>query len=193
MEITKHKLNCYYVLGSLPEHKEIKDKILFEIENKKQDSLFQMDQNFTDSISKLDWSNERDFERPWVKVALPYISKYLEHVKETLNYEELMLHDIWFQQYINKDTHGWHTHAHNFTVVYYLELDKESPKTELIDPFSGDKIIPNIKEGDILIFPSFVVHKAPMINNNIRKTIVSCNISFLNPSLESTYIYNNLK
>jgi hypothetical protein len=32
------------------------------------------------------------------------------------------------------DTHGWHTHGNNFTAVYYLELNEQSPKTELIDP-----------------------------------------------------------
>jgi hypothetical protein len=191
MEIIKHQLNCYYILASLPEHNEIKDKVLFEIENNKQDSLFQMDQNYTDSISKVDWNREKDFERPWVKIALPPLLKFFEATKNLLEYDELLFHDIWFQQYINNDTHGWHTHAHNFTAVYYLELDKASPKTELIDPFYGTKIIPNVKEGDVLVFPSFVVHKAPTISNNIRKTIVSCNLSYINPSAESARKYNN--
>ena len=32
-----------------------------------------------------------------------------------------------------------------------------------------------IKEGDIVMFPSYTIHRAPIINNNIRKTIVSFN------------------
>ena len=191
MNLQKHKLNCYYILASLPEHNEIKDKILLEIENQKQQSLFQMDKDYSDSISKLDWDNEKDFERPWVKIALPPLLKFYETVKKSLDYDELLFHDIWFQQYVQNDTHGWHTHAHNFTSVYYLELDKQSPKTQLIDPFYNTKIVPNIKEGDVLIFNSFVVHKAPIICNNIRKTIISCNLSYVNPSPESARKYND--
>jgi hypothetical protein len=55
-------------------------------------------------------------------------------------------------------------------------------KTELIDPFKvNKKIIPDVKEGDIIIFPSYVIHRAPIIDNNIRKTIISCNLDFVDP------------
>jgi hypothetical protein len=36
----------------------------------------------------------------------------------------------------------------------------------------------DIKEGDVLIFPSNLVHRAPKIKNNLRKTIISFNIDF---------------
>lgn len=191
MKFIKNHLNCYYIVGTLPEHKEIKDKILFEIDNNIQDSLFVINERYTDNISKLDWNNKYDFERPWVKIILPSLLNFLNNVKEELEYDSLELHELWFQQYVKSNTHGWHTHSCNFTVVYYLEMDKESPKTELIDPYYDTKLTPNVKEGDVLLFPSFVVHKAPVVNNDIRKTIVSCNINYINPSLERGNRYNN--
>ena len=41
-----------------------------------------------------------------------------------------------------------------------------------------------LAEGDIIIFPSYVMHRAPVIDNNIRKTIISCNIDFNNPHID---------
>jgi len=36
----------------------------------------------------------------------------------------------------------------------------------------------DVKEGDILFFPTFLVHRSPIIKSNLRKTIISSNISF---------------
>lgn len=111
----------------------------------------------------------------------PSIDNHLSRVALFLGYQSHEIRELWFQQYLNNDTHGWHIHGSNFTAIYYIELNEASPLTELICPFSlNKKIVPNIKEGDILIFPSYVIHRAPRINNNIRKTIISFNLNFLN-------------
>ena len=75
--------------------------------------------------------------------------------------------------------HGWHTHAQNYTGVYYVKFSNKDAKTELIDPFSQDKkIIINAKEGDIVIFPSYVIHRATEQKENSEKIIISFNINF---------------
>jgi hypothetical protein len=35
----------------------------------------------------------------------------------------------------------------------------------------------DVKEGDILIIPSMIKHRSPIVENNIRKTIISFNAS----------------
>ena len=86
---------------------------------------------------------------------------------------------MWYQQYTKNNTHGWHIHGENYTGVYYLEFPKGSSKTELIDQYNiRKKITVNAKEGDIVIFPSFIIHRAPKIINDIRKTIISFNLQF---------------
>jgi hypothetical protein len=63
--------------------------------------------------------------------------------------------------------------------VYYLDLPDHAPKTQLINPFNQEQIVmPDIKEGDILVFPSYVIHRAPKIKENINKTIISFNCNF---------------
>jgi len=63
--------------------------------------------------------------------------------------------------------------------VYYLELPDNAPKTELIDQYNiNKKITVDAKEGDIVIFPSFVIHRAPKMLTDDRKTIISFNLEF---------------
>ena len=134
------------------------------------------DDYYSDSITKLDWDDARDFERPWVKFFKPHIQNYLDKLSFALGYQSAIIDEIWFQQYKNLDSHGWHTHGSNFTGVYYLEFDEQSPKTEIIEPSNQSrKIVPDIKEGSVLIFPSYTIHRAPQIHNDIRKTIISFN------------------
>ena len=72
----------------------------------------------------------------------------------------------------------------------YLELPENSPKTELVNCFNQKEIItPDTREGNILIFPSFVIHRAPILKTECRKTIISFNIDFENISID---VLNNL-
>jgi hypothetical protein len=134
------------------------------------------DHYYDDSVSKLDWSRAQDFSRPWVRLLKPHIQDYLDKLAVALGYQSAIIDEFWFQQYANGDSHGWHTHGSNFTGVYYLELDETSPKTEIIEPSrQNKKIVMDVNEGDILMFPSYVIHRAPVIENDIRKSIVSFN------------------
>lgn len=180
------ELPCFYVLGELPEHTMLKPIILDYVDTHRNDSLRQNNGYYTDSITSLDWESSIDFSRAWAKALLPSLSNFLQNTALHLGYAGSTIHQLWFQQYVKGDTHGWHVHGCNFTGVYYVELDPTSPKTELVVPFKQQSIqVPNIKEGDVLIFPSFTVHRAPVLTNDLRKTIVSFNIDFndINPSL----------
>jgi hypothetical protein len=180
--LQKHRLDSFYIVSQLPNHYNLKERILISIDKFKQGNLHNIDSFYSDRITKLDWDNSKDLTREWTLLIYDTINSYFSLTAKNMGYQSSVIHDIWFQQYYNMDTHGWHTHGNNFTAVYYLELNELSPKTELIDPFSlNKKIIPNVKEGDIIIFPSYVIHRAPIIENNIRKTIISCNLDFIDP------------
>ena len=183
IDVTLSKLESYYAVGQLPDHENIKQKILNLLDDAVYFKLQAKDDYYDDSISKLDWDDARDFERPWVEFFMPYIENYLSALSFALGYQSAIIDEIWFQQYKNLDSHGWHTHGSNFTGVYYLEFDDRSPKTEIIEPNNQNrKIIPDIKEGSVLIFPSYTIHRAPQIHNDIRKTIISFNyvIDYIN-------------
>ena len=183
IDVTLSKLESYYAVGQLPDHENIKQKTLDLLDDAVYSKLNAKDDYYDDSISKLDWDHARNFERPWVKFFMPHIQDYLNALSFALGYQRAIIDEIWFQQYTNLDSHGWHTHGSNFTGVYYLEFDERSPKTEIIEPSNQNrKIIPDIKEGSVLIFPSYTIHRAPQIHNDIRKTIISFNyvIDYIN-------------
>ena len=175
--VRKFLLESFYTIGKLPNHDILKDPILNLLDSTHiAESLVMKDNYYTDSVNKLDWNQARDFSRPWVKILKPSIEDYLNKLAVALGYQNSIIDEFWFQQYVNGDMHGWHTHGSNFTGVYYLELDESSPKTEIIEPSKQNKKITlDIKEGDIVMFPSYTIHRAPIMNNNIRKTIVSFN------------------
>ena len=84
-----------------------------------------------------------------------------------------IIKNLWFQQYVPGDKHGWHVHADNYTGVYYLNFDGVD-KTQLINPYDKAVIDIEAKEGDLIIFPSSVVHRCPTVSAN--KTIISFNV-----------------
>ena len=183
IDVKLSKLESYYAVGQLPDHENIKQKTLDLLDDAVYSKLNSKDDYYDDSISKLDWDHARNFERPWVKFFMPHIQDYLNALSFALGYQRAIIDEIWFQQYTNLDSHGWHTHGSNFTGVYYLEFDERSPKTEIIEPSNQNrKIVPDIKEGSVLIFPSYTIHRAPQIHNDIRKTIISFNyvIDYIN-------------
>lgn len=182
----KYPLVSFLVIGQLPEHQELKQQVLTAIDQSKSDSLIAMDSYYTDTINKLDWNQAKNFSKPWAQILKPKIDDYLNTLAVNLGYQSAIVEEFWFQQYVNGNTHGWHTHGSNFTGVYYLEFDADSPKTEIIEPIDQTrKITPEVKEGDIMIFPSYTIHRAPLITNNVRKTIVSFNfiLDLINPRL----------
>ena len=91
-----------------------------------------------------------------------------------LNRKSFELVNIWFQQYNHNETHGWHTHSENYTGVYYLEMPT-GPQTQIFD---GEIRNLPVQEGDLVIFPSFLIHRAPPVLNNNRKTMISIETRF---------------
>jgi len=167
------------LLDKLKGHKKIKKNILKLIDDHEADSYKNKDIYHDDAIEKLDWINSRKKERPWVKVLLPFIKDHFMKCAKKLNFENYFLRALWFQQYAENGMHGWHIHEQNYTGVYYLELPQSAPLTELIDPTNiENKFKIEAKEGDIVIFPSFVIHRSGKMKTKERKTIVSFNLEF---------------
>jgi hypothetical protein len=61
------------------------------------------------------------------------------------------------------------------TSVYYLDFPKDSSKTEWIDPMDITVHQFDVEEGDIITFPSWIIHRAPENKSNDIKTIISWN------------------
>jgi hypothetical protein len=184
ISIEKSIINTLIIKKLFKEHTIIKENLLKIIESCKNESLKSKDEYYSDNIEKLDWSESHNFKREWVNYIINPLLKNLTEMISSMGFKTYNITEIWFQQYIKNSEHGWHIHGSNYTGVYYVELNENSPQTEIMNPEDLTKKQKlNVKEGDIIIFPSFVIHKAPLLINDYRKTIVSFNINFekINP------------
>lgn len=173
-----------YSIVSILEHQHVKQTLLEIIDNTPSD-------NSNPDITKVDWANGEHGDRPWIMFVKPILDSYMKILGEATGYENATITDLWYQQYEEADFHDWHLHGQQMVGVYYLELPEGSPKTELVSPFlHNQKIIPNVNEGDILIFPSEIIHRAP--TNNSRKTILSWNFHWENANQKTIDMINKL-
>jgi len=185
----KIKFSCPVILSNIKNHEYLNEKLLeyfyaCEGESIKGSNGYKIkDDIFPDSFKKLDFHLCNDYERPWVKFFLPHLKKELKEIANSLWYDDFSFKGIWFEQYEHYDTHGWHIHANNYTGVYYVDMGKDSPKTEIIDPYNNKNItVINVESGSLLLFPSFFIHRSPPLLKKTEKTIVSFNLNLTKPS-----------
>ena len=170
----KFPLECFYTVKKFSNHSKVKDQLLLEIENSDYESPT-FDAAEVD-ISKCDWHLSKDFTRKWFLYIKDMLLEDMLNIYSNIGYDGFTLQEIWFQQYFNNSQHGWHTHSSNFTNVYYVDLPNDSSKTQIISPYDQKTIIElDVKEGDIITFPSFVIHRGPKNNSADKKTIISFN------------------
>lgn len=175
----KYQINCPLVIKHLPSHERYKDELLSLIEQSDGESL--KGANDVDQIARADFFvDSRRLYEPLFMMLIKDLMKELSGEFINLQSTDFQCESVrpWYQQYYQTDAHGWHDHAYNSTLslIYYLELPRGGPGTEFIDPFSGCVHSPKVKEGDVLVFPSFVRHQSPPNKSDQRKTIISINL-----------------
>lgn len=168
-------INCNYCITKIQNHGKVKPRLLDLIQQADHTSPF-LEKSEVD-ITRTDWHNCSDAQRPWFKFFAENFYDSIMAVYRRLGYGGFRLNEIWFQQYGSFSQHGWHTHGSNFTNVYYLELPKDSPKTQLIEPYTKNKFYLEVEEGDLVTFPSFILHRTGPNVSQDPKSIISFNIN----------------
>ena len=112
-----------------------------------------------------------------VDVIKPYLKDFMDG-----NPVEFV--EMWYQKYYNMVEHK--THCHGFTgwsSIIYAEFDpKVHESTRFFSPFRQpwdcdvEVFQPEVKEGDMILFPSSLLHEAPVNRTDTRRTIISYNI-----------------
>jgi len=172
------KIECPCVVGHFDSHASLKPLILNAINSQKEFNRVVDKTGLTD-ITRSDWNTSKlDSEKEWLKILQPELMNYLTKFINVLGYKKFVINEIWFQQYYTNSKHDWHVHSSNWTNVYYLDLPPGSPKTQLKNPMNQEEVFElDVKEGDILTFPSFIIHRAPINFSNKPKTIISWNMN----------------
>ena len=170
MSFKEIKNFCY--LKHIKESKIIKNKLLKYMED--------MPLNTYEEVSKTDWGLSSDYKRPYIKYFINILKPYMEKIVKKLNTKNWLMHNMWFQQYNKNSHHTWHTHpAVQFSSVYYLELPDTNVSTEFKDIVNNNIFKVDVKEGDLLVFPSSLLHRSPKNKSNKIKSVISFNSSFL--------------
>ena len=168
-------------IGKLAEHDRIRDRVLQHIEG--QD--FKPYAVETSYISRCDYESPDGVERAYLRFVRDPIQRHVKRVMRSYGYRSLRIYNFFFQQYETDSRHDWHVHLETQWVgVYYVELPRTTPRTEYLSMTEGTvKAVRTLpcREGDVVLFPSFVIHRAPPNPSRETKTIISfnfdCNIA----------------
>ena len=170
-------VNTQMVKFSFDRHKQVKKLLMKEI-NKVKENYLENDMDEDNArISYTDWGSGTDVDRKWYTMFKNDLYSQFLKAANVLGFRNFVAREVWFQSYKKNDLHTWHIHSCNYTGVYYLNHDKDC-KTELYDPILKKKFFINAKEGDMVFFPSFIIHRSPRKSNTKNKTIISWNIDF---------------
>ena len=110
-------------------------------------------------------------------------NKFREHAKfhiqpeiTGLEYRFNIMH-MWYHQMKKSDFISWDNHQYcQWSGVYFIEIPDTKYITEFLDPETQQIIKPDAKAGDMLIFPSWLLHRAPIIEDDVRKSIIAWNM-----------------
>jgi hypothetical protein len=166
--------SCYFIdtLFDFKKHKKVLLDLISKMPDKDRKSG-------VEQISKTDWNVPKDYNREYLNYFYNIIQEHMYKMCDFLHTDKWIITNAWFQQYKNTDRHDWHTHTNcHFTSVFYLELPEKRYSTQIFNSFTKKIIKVNVKEGDILTFPSYLNHRSIVNNSNKRKTIISFNSNF---------------
>ncbi len=131
-----------------------------------------------EKISKSDWFLSSDYPRTYRNYFFDILKPWFKFMQDKYK-AKAEIANYWFQQYSNSNYHSWHLHPKcHFSSVYFIELPDKSLATE----FKNHKSIA-VKEGDIITFPSYWVHRSPINSSGKRKTVIAfnSNMNILSP------------
>lgn len=165
-------LSCPIFKSKFQSHPKLKDNILSAINRLDCSSV-----DYGSSIiTKSDWNKGKDFHREYMDYLFPDLGYHMEDVYSHYGFKRINIHNCWFQQYEKGSGHMWHIHMDcQWTNVYYVDIPEGSPFLEVKDPITKKVSTIEVEEGDILSLPSFVIHRSPPMQNDVRKTIISFN------------------
>ena len=164
----KAKLPDHVHIFSVEDHDYWKPKLLSSIDQMKADNNIEINE----SGYYYDYDIPKE-PRTYRKLLDNILLSPIEEVCDIYGLKLSNMSKPWFQQYLQGSDFGWHQHGGHWAIIYYVELPEMTEATEFLNYGQFD-----VKEGDILFFPTFLNHRSPTIKSNLRKTIISCNLDF---------------
>ena len=131
--------------------------------------------DYTDYFDKSAPPYAEDF----LKITQPYLDEFLK----ISQYKFTHVSGLWCQRYKSRDYHVPHDHGTvGYSCVFYARINPEVHKSTLFfSPFaaeagSRDTSSIAVEEGDLVIFPSGLLHMAPPHDSDQDRIIISLNL-----------------
>jgi hypothetical protein len=129
---------------------------------------------YTDFFS----GHKKEYQDSFLSIVKPYLDEF----HEICSYKFTAINEFWCQKYKAGDTHIPHTHgALGYACVFYAKLSEEHEGTFFYSPFINESGVNEsggvlVKEGDLLIFPSNLLHMARPHASNEDRIIIAFNL-----------------
>ena len=167
----------------------------------KEDVLFKLHENLDGYIEKHECMTSFYTVKGNLNLSLKLFKPFLDFINPSLNhlreiesmsggYPIPEISHIWYQSYTKQQYHQLHNHgALGWSAIFYAIFDKKEHRpTTFYAPFSDvlGEIIeyePDVNEGTLLIFPSFLQHEARSGMSDKERVIISFNMSPISPSV----------
>ncbi len=118
-----------------------------------------------------------------------YASKFFEIISPALDEfngiypNKFTISNCWAQKYSRGCLHPLHNHgALGYSAIFYASLESDHQPTSFFAPYldfiEGDVIeyVPQVSEGDIVFFPSALMHQCNVVQSDLPRVIISFNI-----------------
>jgi hypothetical protein len=162
---------------SLDAHNDIKPLLLDLIEKERADKVEEIDKISRTDYMLNDGGIKTETSDYWREFYTQFEDMLDNVYSNHIGYDQWKINSAWFQQYEQSDTHGWHYHETTFySNVYFLELPEGAPGTQFRLPVSGKLYSPDVREGDMIIFPSIIEHRSPPNFTPDRKSVIAFNV-----------------
>ena len=109
------------------------------------------------------FSNRGQIDVSFMQTFIDIFKKEFEYISENLQ-SNVVLKDIWSTSYKKGDYHIPHNHgSRGYSGILYLRHDDNHPSTMYFQPWNNVNDVgrfetPKVKEGSMVVFPSFVEH-----------------------------------
>ena len=164
--IWKYKLNV---------HSEIKNELIDRIVR------YGAKAGNFDKNSKTDTYSDyfiKDGHREYAECFLPHLEDFMTQLLDRTGCDNVN-YFFWYQRYIQNGQHSWHNHPScSLSSIYYVKLEDPKDATEFFDPSTRTTYQPDVEEGDIIVFPSYLPHRSKFIDSDREKIIISTNYNF---------------
>lgn len=159
----------FCIISKIKNFEEIKQRILTDLDNRAKNFFKHKNSSHITDFHL----HDRFKNHSYVEHLKESFNLHFEKINKEMNYMNVEISDVWFQQYLDNDSHNLHNHPNaTFTNIAYIELSDKFQST--IINFKGIEYKLDSNEGEIISFPGFFNHRSP-VNNNQRKTVIVVN------------------